>query len=294
MTGTAGSLPKNLGDTIYGADYNAVRTKINGVLGDGAGYSSTYGYGQPLASSAVAADQKIDNTEWNNLFSDIDKAYTHQNGVAYSDTNPTAGLTISRLHLNAFNTSCDTLLTNRLAVAAGQQTSAALSSPSRSTAWGGGNSSITASVNLNLGGSLRNAQYFFNQGGFVTIQGTMSGGTSGTASTQDYNWAQLMAAFSSSITYGVYDSIVAGGGGLVNLINTSAPASPYELNDAILNASTTDGFNITLAFTFIDGHVGNSGGFDTVGGTIGANITSYYATGAFTGIQPSSTVTSNF
>ena len=95
MANTPGSLPKSQGDIIYGADYNAVQTKIRGVLGDGNGYASDYGYGQSLSSSAVAADSVINHTQWGYLFSDIDKAYTHQTNVAYSEVNPSAGLSIS-------------------------------------------------------------------------------------------------------------------------------------------------------------------------------------------------------
>jgi hypothetical protein len=78
MTGTAGSLPKSTGDTIYGADYNTVQTKIRGVLNDGNGYDSTYGYGQGLSSGPVAANAVINHTQWGYLFSDINTAYTHQ------------------------------------------------------------------------------------------------------------------------------------------------------------------------------------------------------------------------
>lgn len=291
MTGTAGSLPKNTGDTIYGADYNAVQTKIRGVLGDGNGYTSNYGYGQGLSSGQVAATAVIDHTQWGYLFSDINTAYTHQNGVAYSATNPSAGLTISHNDLNAFSSACDTLLTNRLTVNAGQLTGPTqIAQPTNSGAWGYGGSGINSTVNIALGGSVRNAQYFFNQGGKIRINGYYAYGS---ATTQNNQWNAQMAATLKDIDYTVYNAIVAGGNSYTQIYYTAAFTGSYTANYITMNAKTPDGgASIDVYILYEDDHP--STWQDGVDGTIGATFSRYTASGAFTGIQPTATITANF
>jgi len=291
MTGTAGSLPKNTGDTIYGADYNAVQTKIRGVLGDGNGYTSNYGYGQALSSSPVAANAVINHTEWNYLFSDIDKAYTHQNGVAYSVTNPSAGLTISKDHLNTFNTSCDTLLANRLTVNAGQLTGPTqIAQALRTTAWGAGATGIDAVVNVALGGSVRNAQYFFNQGGTIRINGYYAYGS---ATTQNDQWNQEMGELAKDIDYTVYNAIVASGNAYTQIYYNASFTGSYTANYITISAKTPDGgASIDVYILYEDNHP--STWQDGVDGTIGATFSRYTVSGAFTGIQPTATITDAF
>lgn len=291
MTGTAGSLPKSLGDTIYGADYNAVRTKINGVLGDGAGYSSTYGYGQSLSSSAVAANQKIDNTEWNLLFGDIDKAVTHQTNVSYTATNPSAGSSISRLHLNAFDTTCDSLLTNRLTAAAGQITGpTSIAQPLYAGSWGVGGAGIDSVTSVSLGGSVRNAQYFFNQGGKIRITGYYAYGS---ATEQNNQWNQEMAELVKDIDYTVYNAIVASGNTYTQIYYNATFTGSYTANYVTISAKTPDsGASIDIYILYQDNHP--STWQDGVDGTIGATIYKYAASGAFSGIQPTASITNAF
>lgn len=63
--------------TIQFSDYNNIRKKVIDVLGTGAG---SYGYGQPIRSSAVAETSLISVTDWNNLAYDVINAYVHQVG----------------------------------------------------------------------------------------------------------------------------------------------------------------------------------------------------------------------
>ena len=289
--GTPGSLPKSSGNTIYGADYNAVQTKIRGVLGDGGTYGTTYGYGQALSSSAVSANAVINHTQWGYLFSDINTAYTHQNGVAYSAVNPAAGLTISKDHLNTFNTSCDTLLTNHLTVNAGQLTGPTqIAQPTKTGTWGVGGTGIDSVTNIALGGSVRNAQYFFNQGGKIRITGYYAYGS---ATTQNDQWNAQMAATLKDIDYTVYNAMVASGNTYTQIYYTANFTGSYTANYITMYGKTPDGgASIDLYILYEDNHP--STWQDGVDGTIGATISRYTASGAFTGIQPTATITDAF
>ena len=293
MANTPGSLPKSQGDIIYGADYNAVQTKIRGVLGDGNGYASDYGYGQSLSSSAVAADSVINHTQWGYLFSDIDKAYTHQTNVAYSEVNPSAGLSISKDYINAFNTTCDTLLTNRLTAAAGQIIGPTqIAQPTLTGTWGVGGTGIDSVTNVTLGGSIRNAQYFFNQGGKIRITGYYAYGS---ATTQNDQWNQEMSELVKDIDYTVYNTIVASGNTYTQIYYNASFPNPgaYTANYVTISAKTPDsGASIDVRILYQDDHP--STWQDGVDGTIGATFYRYTASGAFTGIQPTASVTKAF
>ena len=63
--------------TIQLSDYNNIRQKVIDVLGTG---SASFGYGQPLRSSAVIDGSVISVTDWNNLSYDVINTYVHQVG----------------------------------------------------------------------------------------------------------------------------------------------------------------------------------------------------------------------
>ena len=69
---TAGSFPKVAGDVIYAADYNAIKSVIDGVV-------STY-YGNAVTSSAVSQGTVISAAQMDLLRADINKAYKHITG----------------------------------------------------------------------------------------------------------------------------------------------------------------------------------------------------------------------
>jgi hypothetical protein len=289
--GTSGSLPKSSGDTVYGADFNAVRTKVNGVLGDGSGYSSTYGYGQSLASSAVSVSAKINSTQWTTLVADVSTAYTHQNGVAYTAVNPSVGVSVSAANINTLSSAVDTLLTNRLSVNAGQITGPTqIAQPLRGSAWGVGGTGIDSTTNIALGGSTRNAQYFFNQGGTLRINGYYAYGS---ATSQNNQWNQEMSELTKTIDYTVYNSIVASGNSYVEIYSNATFSGNYTANYIKIYGKTADsGASIDIRILYQDDHP--STWQDGVDGTIGATFYRFTASGAFTGIQPTASVTEAF
>ena len=295
--GTGGSLPKSSGNTIYGADYNAVRTKIDGVLGAGGSYGVTYGYNQTLTSVPATVTAKVTATQWVSLVNDISKAYQHQTGVAFSTINPTIGQTISVLTINTLSSTCDTLLTNRLTANAGQLTSVQVAQPTYASAWGGGGTGIQSITNLAVGAgvSAANAQYFFNQGGKIVITGYTSGsGWTSSPTDQNADWYNAMVAMSATINYATYASILASGATYIQLYSNTSFPSPYTTNFVYIYANTPDsGLSINVRITYEDNHA--DAGSDTVdGGTIGATFNAYNASGAFTGVIPTASIPTNF
>ena len=295
--GTAGTLPKSVGNTVYGADYNAVHTIINGILGTNATYGTGYGYNQSLVSSAVSATAKVTSAQWTTLVTDVSTVYLHQNGVSYTSVSPTVGSTISASNINTLNTVAGTLLASRFTANAGQLTSAQVAQPTYATAWGGGGAGIQSITNVAVGagGGATNAQYFFNQGGKIVVSGyTLSGWS--TVTTQNLDWYNAMVAMSVTISSSTYASILASGATYIQLYSNASFPSPYTANFVHVYANTADsGASINVRITYEDNHVSSGGGPDTVnGGTIGATFTAYHATGAFTGVIPSASVTTAF
>ena len=67
------------GSDISAADYNDLVGRVNTIMGIGSG---TNGYGQAILSTTVTSGNITDITalQWDNLRSDINKAYRHQSG----------------------------------------------------------------------------------------------------------------------------------------------------------------------------------------------------------------------
>ena len=66
------------GKKIQRADYNAIRTKVIGVVGAG---TDDGGYGYPLKSTAVTTTSRIRKSDWIDLGNDITNARRHQVGT---------------------------------------------------------------------------------------------------------------------------------------------------------------------------------------------------------------------
>jgi hypothetical protein len=132
------------GSIIYGADYNAVQTKVVEVLGSGSPYgpgtgSPNYGYNQTVSSSAVSVSAVITASQWQLLANDVNTIATHQTNASfsgYSASYETVGKVITAADLNTLDTFMNTYITNRLTVSAAQLSSVA--APYwRSSNWGG-------------------------------------------------------------------------------------------------------------------------------------------------------------
>lgn len=82
----------DINDLITASSYNAIRAKVNKVVGTGDG--SEFGYGQTLSSSLLADNDIITAQDMQNLFDDIVLAAKHQTGDPPVWTEATDGLDV--------------------------------------------------------------------------------------------------------------------------------------------------------------------------------------------------------
>lgn len=194
------------GDTISATDYNDLVGRISDILGTGSGDT---GYGQSVSSSAVTAE--VDNVtaaQMDNLRSDMEKCWIHQDGTAVPVGNIAAGdiiganasgtsLTfesdgsfsinspVTNKGINDFYDLMDDLELNKLNVDADElDDDDAIEQDTRSTSWGPP-STPTISMSFTVTFTSANARrHFFNAGGQIWISGSVAGGN---LKSQDWN-----------------------------------------------------------------------------------------------------------
>lgn len=290
------------GDIIYGSDYNAVQVKISGILGDGSFYGyGSYGYNQGLQSSLVAVRQPITSQQWQYLANDVNKAYLHQNNTNFPSFPTISGL-VSYSNLTLIDGIVSPMVaTNatRSTAASAQKTKVQQSSGSgvvnltntRNSAWGGGNSAITGAFRIDFG-SAATAQYFFNQGGSVQIEGF---GPNLSGSVQDADWNTFLSTYRFSMDYTGFAGLTGSNATIQTLTDTASSSGKYNANTIVTQAYTTGG-SIYFTIIYTDAHVATGAGPDTVSAGTGYYVYITSATGAFTGytINGTSGTTTSF
>jgi hypothetical protein len=185
-------------DIIKTSDYNTLRNSIIQIIGNG---SATYGYGQPVRSSAKANDELISQADWDLLRFDIVNARLHQDGTPPTIKDIQEGELLSfsnnTQYTNLITTA--TSLPNRLIVGSGQfltepattpagaalTTSRAFSLPT--TSW---NSLLQCEITVGFTNSDL-CRWFFNSGGEIRIISSRTGGTN---NAQNNDWSSLLAS----------------------------------------------------------------------------------------------------
>lgn len=229
------------GDKITASRFNAIRATTIGIMGVGSGQT---GYGQAVVSTAAVSGQAISSTVFNNLRTDMGKAYTHQTNSAIvnaaasvvANQNPpnleliTGSTQISEDILTQYENFVNNVTTGinaRKAVAAAAQLDTAVStSTTRTTAWGGTSQVQTVShtVTLTFNGytqstltvsSADHIRCFFNAGGKILVTASRTGGT---ASAKNTTWSSMLSGFG-TLSFGSTASTISGSvnaGGSVN------------------------------------------------------------------------------
>jgi hypothetical protein len=254
------------GDTIEATHYNGFVASVNALWGPG---TSNRGIGQTTTISTVSATNTITATQWSTLLDRIRSLSDHygQDGGITIDTvtNPTTGDTISALATLA--TDIGTIDSAQIAVAsvaAGYQTAVT------DTAVVSGTFTNTITQTNTLTFPAANAmRYFFNAGGRVYVDWSISGG----ADAKYNEWVDL--ANSQCGTYYIYNTTSGKSGGSgspsTNLTNAGfwdlttgtstmfkqlADTSPYTANyiqlQASLNAAAGSSTVMTLTSTWKD------------------------------------------
>lgn len=195
------------GSNIEAADYNDLQSRINNILGNGSG---TTGYGQTLASSQVSANvDNITAVQMENLRDDLNRAHQHQfntaaplneifsgNIIGADASNPTntagfgnVGLTDGDKGFNDYLSVMTDLEASPVQADDNQMTpEAAISAPPRTTPWNG-TISHEFTVTFN---NFDHRRHFFNSGGEIWFSATITGGTSLTEGTKDYDWSRML------------------------------------------------------------------------------------------------------
>jgi hypothetical protein len=165
-----------VGSLVLASDYNGVQQKISNVLGTGAplgGPSNGHGYGITPASGTVTDQVTITAAQWNNLLSDVNKAYTHQNGRSFPGfALVSVGDLVTYDKLNLADRYADDCQTNYLNRATNQSRPEQFSSAGdiRTQAWGFGDSSVESEYIVSFS-SAQDMNYYFNQGGTFSLVG---------------------------------------------------------------------------------------------------------------------------
>ena len=197
----------SVGDIIYASNYNDLQSRINNILGNGSGQT---GYGQTLASSQVTANTDlVTAAQMEDMRDDLNRAYQHQfntavplneiftgNIIGADNSNPTttvgtgsSGLTDTTKGFNDYLAVMTTLEAAPFTRDVNQMTPESATSSTRTTAWNG---SVTHEFTVTFT-DYDHRRHFFNAGGEVWFTASLTGGTSTTSGTKDYDWSQMIS-----------------------------------------------------------------------------------------------------
>lgn len=303
------------GDRITRSAYNTLQTQVSGIMGEGSGQS---GYGQLLVSRQANIGEVITSTLLNQMRTDMVKAWTHQ-----TDTAATDSLVVGPPNLKFYqsgdvvtdfvtqysdfiNNATTGILTRRAIFAPAQmQANIALTSATRSTAWGGSSQAqtISTTVTVSFGGGYQytrpgvgsvtatgedHARQFFNAGGSIQLNATRAGGTS---SSKNTTWSNMLSgpgilSFRGTTTT-ITGSLNSGntlaettgffgltvGAGLTTLMIQPGPGGVYAENDYTIRVRRPTASTLEFVFIFFDEDAGDQTGLglavdESVDGTL--------------------------
>lgn len=236
-----------VGDPITAARYNIIQSTVSNVLSTGSGNS---GYGQALQSNQVAQNQLIEDDHMNTLRLDIRKAYLHQNNSYPTLTVVSTADTVTDNTLNnsyaTFETLATNINTNRNTISASRLTTGSTaSSYVRTTTWNAtrvGNFTVTfASTNA--------ARHFFNSGGAVQIDMSVTAGT-----VKNNDWNTMFITNMGTLTFANLASSRSGAGGtLTSSVAYTTLTTSYQTVYSSVGGGvyTASNFDIQVRFTDI-------------------------------------------
>lgn len=251
-------------DPITALEYNNIRGIISPIIGP-----TTTGYGRTLTSNTVtASSDRVTAQQQLDLFLDLQSGYVHQVGSVNTTIVPAdfaSATTIDFQDITDFNTIANSVAsfnhtatdfpsanftTDLLRTSGGASCSSV-----RSTAWGtGGTATINHQVTLNFGNNAAFLQ-FLKSGGEVRFDASLTGGTSGTANTKDWDWARILSAMG-TIRFGRVGSnwrteSLSPGTGTGTLLSSIATGTPTTLIYSKQGGGVTGGASGTVPVTQI-------------------------------------------
>lgn len=205
------------GDKITASRFNTIRATVVSIMGIGSGQT---GYGQATISTAATPGTAVSSTTFNNLRTDMGKAYTHQTGelIANQPASVLANQLPPNLELitgtttisddilvqynNFVNDGSVGILARKADADATQLDTAVSTSTTRSATWGGAAQVQTLShtVTLTFNGYTQSTltvpaadhiRCFFNAGGSINISASLSL----TAGAKNSTWRSMLSGF---------------------------------------------------------------------------------------------------
>jgi len=282
-----------VGATILSEDYNRIRNKAIAVLGNGGTNPNTqtadpsFGYGQSVASSAVADGTKITKTQWDNLRWDIYNSLYHQTSTVPSLQSVTANSKIQSTVLN-YETFANTSISNRFDIGPDEfavegGTSSTGATTSRTLSW---SNTVSCTVTVAFSNA-NNARYFFNSGGRIRFSSTF---VKSLNNSQNNYWENLLSSigtqeFSVSNFYGLTSSYTTWYTSPV--ISSTYSSNRYRLQALVNISNNSNGTasQITFRAQWIDGYTdpGAPAPGDLVQGTLSLTASQRRAVGS---LQP--------
>lgn len=289
-----------VGSIIQDSDFNSLQSRIGAIMGTGSG---TLGYGQTLASSSVVAGTTITATHFNNLYTDISKAYVHQNGtlpttlasVSIGDTigaNTSSGTNSTLKGVNDLETVLASVEASPLVVSASQASVESKLTSQRTTAWNG---TITHVFTVTFSDA-NHRRYFFNTGGEIRISASLTGGSGA----KDTDWATMLTNMGTiKLNYTETVSTGTGTGSAIGnyditsssqTIFTKTGSGVYAENSYVVKVLQLSTSQIQFTIEFQDNDAGDLqdvGGTaidENVTGTLTSTISQYRATGSYVSV----------
>jgi hypothetical protein len=280
------------GTSIFASQFVTIQDKAQSLLGTGSG---TRGYGQTVLSSDVFTGNTITKAQWDALRYDIINIRLHQDGVLPNIATINVGDPIS-YGPGSPNTNYDILLeqaiANRFNIAGNQSIVSAKASQTYSSSWSVQAQSILTCTFANA----NDARYFFNSGGKLRVNASISGGS---ATSQVNAWKNFLGSVG-TVSFGANTNPNVNFYNLTNsyqLYYQNNLSTPYSANNLRLEArcnvadnsagtATQVFLRITLLDSYVDPHIDPPG--DAVDGTLTIAVQELKASGI---LEPSGTFT---
>jgi hypothetical protein len=277
---TAGNFPKDIGDTIFLADYNAIQSVISGVLG-GYYYSSS---GSALPKTGTPA---ISASDMDNLRLDINTGWKHITGSNSSLSDKAVGDLIEIADWNAYKTAADYVETNKATVHPTQLSSTVLNQ-TLTTSWNG----LHTWTQTFTWATTTAAARFFNTGGYFVCDVS---GSNSSGSNKDIDWQDNILNAIPTQTYAKtqWDA------GTAIDVYEYGNTSQYVENYARIQITKSSNASLTISVTINDADVGDQTGTgpavdEDVNTDAAATITRYVSIDAVPAEDPVVTLNSSW
>jgi hypothetical protein len=287
-----------VGDIISVARYNQMQARAAKVLGTGSG---TFGYGQTVASSSLPTNVNnnptvVNATHMQNLKTDLQKSYVHQNNSFATMTDIASQDDITDAVYVEYETASVDIETNALSYNINQMTAPESKlAVTRTTQWGHPTVSTIIhewTVSFDNNDHLR---AFFNSGGEVRTRASLSGGSGAkytswigmitTVGVVKFAYTDTTADSGTDYNRGVYD--LTAGDDYVNIWYYEPGAGTYENNNITYQAKLNSAGNqLSFKVIYRDGDPldpgdGTTGIDEAVSGTFRSIVEQQRATGSY-------------